>query len=142
MTQYLIIQVDECEECKGAGLKTNPWWEEYYAWDKKFHDEAGRSHNQDESDIWWMNKGFDVLALPSEETICPSCQGDGKIESRLDLKEALSLERGILHEAIKAHLEKHLNVYLSQDGHDGEKIEVEIYYDGDHIDSDSVRVRE
>jgi RecJ-like exonuclease len=80
---YYVTKEEVCAPCAGTGTVQHPAWEMYWA---EF-GETGKPKTFEEEDQWFRSKGWD--RVPSEETQCVECEGQGKIISEVDFKEAL-----------------------------------------------------
>ena len=85
--QYFVRKVEQCPECNGEGVYYNPEWAELN------EEHAHRCRNAAIDDRF---AEFDKMVRekwpygePPEELQCCECEGTGKIETWVSLKDAL-----------------------------------------------------
>ena len=88
--QYFVIAKETCQRCGGDGVicPHAEFYRRYFEFAKTL---TGLDHNSysQKQDAWIREQGFDPACMPLEEVECPDCRGDGYIESRVPLTEAL-----------------------------------------------------
>lgn len=92
MPEYYVTKADQCQRCKGSGFVTHPVWQRYWQeYARRFPDGAPTSFAEtDFDDAFWRSEGYeDRRSIPDEEEPCPECEGQGHIETRVRLEQAL-----------------------------------------------------
>jgi hypothetical protein len=86
-TQYLIRKVETCPVCKGEEFLYNPEWAEL----NEEHARRCKGMPPDErfAEFNRMVKEKWPFGEPPEEEPCCECEGTGKIETWIDLRQAL-----------------------------------------------------
>jgi hypothetical protein len=89
--QYLVRKVEMCKDCDGEGVYYNPEWTEANAWfDKKREELGGNNQDQRLWDAWsqYIKEKW-PCGEPAEEPQCIECEGTGKVEKWIGLRQAL-----------------------------------------------------
>lgn len=82
MRQYMIICLENCQWCNGAGHIEHPSW-------KRLRRERGiAAMSNQEIEAWFFANGYD--AVPSEDYRCPDCDGAGHTREEVPLAEAVA----------------------------------------------------
>jgi hypothetical protein len=94
MKKYFVICRETCSVCGGQGV-TCPhalFYTAYYEFIKSLSDGIilTREECLEKQDQWIRDKGYDPNNLPPEEVECHQCRGNGFVESRVPLEEAIS----------------------------------------------------
>ena len=89
MIKFMIKQVSPCPDCRGQKVVQHPAWADFW----KTHNILLSSEQLDA----WFGFNYGYASAPDEEIECSECEGQGEIETEIDLREALA--------AIEAELE-------------------------------------
>ncbi len=85
--KYWVVKKDVCPECQGVGVVYNGWF-----WDE-LDRRLGESTDLAKKGYQWateeLAREFGLDEPPPEEETCTKCSGDGMIEVRVLLEEAL-----------------------------------------------------
>lgn len=89
---YFVKKIEKCAKCEGKQLVQHPAWVEYW------EDDVNRQPRSLEEDRKWFEEhgwhrgsclDIGTDGLPDEEIICNECEGEGVIESEVDLIDVL-----------------------------------------------------
>ena len=91
---YFVKKIEQCAKCEGKKLVQHPAWTEYW---QANQDKQPMSLEEDRKwfeEHGWINApGYryemDTDGLPDEDIVCSDCEGQGEIESEVDLLEVL-----------------------------------------------------
>jgi len=89
--RYLVRKVETCEDCNGKGYYYNPEWTEA----NKHFDELRKTFRGNSQDPMLWNAWEAYLkekwpcGEPPEELQCCECEGTGKIERWVDLRQVM-----------------------------------------------------
>lgn len=82
MKNYMVLCVEQCPACKGAGVVQNPIWRRYFA--KTPNDKPA------DADAWARANGYrDTVDMGPEEVTCSGCNGEKHITVPTPLIETL-----------------------------------------------------
>ena len=89
---YFVKKVDKCAKCEGRQFVQHPAWTEY--WEEN-QNKQPMSLEEDrkwfEGHGWYQGSCIDIGTdgLPDEEIICSECEGQGEIETEVNLMDVL-----------------------------------------------------
>jgi len=87
-----VKKVETCTRCEGKRLIQHPAWTEYWK------ENQGKQPMSLEEDVkwfedhgWYRGSCMDIRShgLPDEEIVCGDCEGQGEIETEVDLLDVL-----------------------------------------------------
>lgn len=96
-TEYLVRKIETCPVCKGDKFFQNLGWAEVNRANQAWMEERGIVTFTEEARLDWerrIKEKWPYQKPPPEEEPCVECEGEGKIESWIPLREALA-ELGI-----------------------------------------------
>lgn len=79
-----------CIHCHGSGDVTHPLWQAFEHYQKSFETVFNRVLADNERDAWWKSHGVDDWKQPDKEINCLLCYGQGHIQQRISLSQALA----------------------------------------------------
>jgi hypothetical protein len=89
-TRYFLKAIITCEACQGTGRMQHPAWKAYW----EAHPQGLGS--PDELRDWFEKSGWNdglyepADVIPGEEIPCFECEGNGTLETEVDLSVALA----------------------------------------------------
>ena len=89
MKNVEILIVEDCPDCNGDGVVSNPFYDEWEKFRSKTYDDKGRFPTADEHDDWLRSQGF--TDWPQEEYECYTCAGSGKWQHTISINELKKL---------------------------------------------------
>ncbi len=96
-TQYLIRKVEMCPACKGEGYVWNEKWQALNEANNAWMQEQTGGRYCDEAHADWERRVKETWPYsdpPPEDEPCGECEGTGKVEEWIDLRQAME-ELGI-----------------------------------------------
>lgn len=81
-----ILARYKCTDCDGQGVTTSQIWDEFFLEESK----SNRAWETEEVKDWFAKKGY--WKLPPEEPTCHNCEGNGTIESWIDISTVKTLQ--------------------------------------------------
>lgn len=97
-TQYLIRKIEMCPVCNGDKFLPNKDWQEINKANNAWMELRGIKVFNEAAHMDWerrIREKWPHQKPPPEEEPCHECEGEGKIETWIDLREALQ-ELGVL----------------------------------------------
>lgn len=90
--KFYVKKVETCAKCQGAKMVQHPAWTEYW---KENEGKQPMTLEEDrkwfEDHGWYQGSCMDIRTdgTPDEEIYCGDCEGQGEIESEVDLMDVL-----------------------------------------------------
>jgi hypothetical protein len=90
-TQYLVRKVQTCPACKGEKFFPNEDWQDLNRGFAHWMQENGKARMDDEAYAEWDRARAEMFPYgePPEEESCGECEGEGQIETWIDLRQTL-----------------------------------------------------
>jgi hypothetical protein len=99
-TQYLITKRETCPVCEGDQYLANPDWQRINRENNEWMEARGITTFTDEALADWNDRikvCWPYGDPPPEAELCHECEGQGTVETQVDLAEALAALGVSLH---------------------------------------------